>query len=76
MHSCVNLFTFHVVVLAALLRVKAIAKSHLMITKWDAENKLLDLIFDQCTSSEDVASTSDVLDMSECKKEAKMLTCT
>ena len=34
------------------------------------------VILDQCTKpSEDVATTADVLDMFECKKEADMLRC-
>ena len=43
---------------------------------WNAANKLLNLIFDQCRkSSEDVATTADALDMFGCKKEADMLRC-
>lgn len=66
----------YLLALAALLWVKVIAKSHLTITRWDAKSNLFGMILDQCTkTSEDVATTADVLDILECKKEAEMLRC-
>ena len=70
MHACPLL---HLVVLAALLQKKVVSHND-SLTKWDAENKLLHLILDQCTMPLQVVSaTANVLDTFECKKEATML---
>ena len=67
---------FHLVVLAALYQKKVITQHDLQKWKGDPQNILLNLILDQYTKPpEDVATIADVLDMSGCKKEAKMLRC-
>ena len=66
----------HLVVLAALYQKKVIAQHDLQKWKEDARFMLLNLILDQYTKPpEDVATTADVLDTYEWKKEAKMMRC-
>ena len=68
--------SLHLVVLAALYQKKVIAQHDLQKWKGDAQSILVNLILDQHTKPpEDVTTTADVLDMSGCKKEAKMLRC-
>ena len=64
------------VVLAALYQKKVIAQHDLQEWKGNARKVLLRVILGQCTkSSEDVATTADVLDTFGCIKEAEMLRC-
>ena len=66
----------HLVVLAALYQKKVITQHDLQKLRGRAQNMLLNLILGQYTKPpEDVATIADVLDMSGCKKEAKMLRC-
>ena len=66
----------NLVVLAALHQKKVITQHDLLKLTGYEQNILLNLILDQYTKPpEDVATTANVLDMSGCKKEAKMLRC-
>ena len=65
---------FNFAVIAALYQKQLIAQHDIQKWKGSAGNIIHCLILDQCTKpSEDVATTADMLDEFECKKEAEML---